>query len=108
MRLENLKSALFSFSKVDALANSLVQRIATRYPSVIANTPEQTVSQGRIEEILEEIFSNEFQSGSRLGIMGRTKLGYAFRWKLRETGYDDKFVDFVAKKLSEQLTRAIG
>jgi hypothetical protein len=90
---------------LDTLANSLAQRITTRYPPVIANTPEQTVSRRRIEEILENIFSSEFQSGSRLGILGRMKLGHAFKWKLREMGYDDKFVDFVAKKLIEQLTR---
>jgi len=100
-----MKFALLSFSKVDAFANSLAQRITTRYPPVIANTPEQTVSPRRIEEILEEIFSSEFPSGSRLGILGRTKLGYAFKWKLREIGYDEKFVDFATKKLRERLSR---
>ena len=103
--MEKVKFALFSFSKADAFADALVHHIATRYPPVIANAPEQTVPQRRIEEILDEIFSSEFKSGSRLGILGRTKLGYAFKWKLREIGYDDKFVDFVAKKLSGQLTR---
>lgn len=100
-----MKLAPLSFSKVDAFADSLAHRIAARYPPVIANTPEQTVPQTRIEEILEDIFSSEFDSASRLGILSRTKLGHAFKWKLRELGYDDKFVDFVAKKLSEQLTR---
>ena len=103
-----MKPALFSFGKVDALADSLVRRIATRYPPVIANTPEQTVSQKRIEEILEDILSNELQGRGRLGILSRTKLGHTFKWKMRETGYDDKFVDFVAKKLGEELNRTIG
>ena len=102
----NVKSALFSFSKVDAFANSLAQRITTRYPPVIANAPEQTVSQRRIEEILDDILSGgELQSGSRLGILSKAKLGHAFKWKLRESGYDDKFVDFAAKKLRAQLAR---
>jgi hypothetical protein len=100
-----VKLALFSFSKVDAFADSLAHRIVTRYPPVIANAPEQTVSQRRVEEIIEDILSREVQSGSRLGILSRTKLGHAFKWKLREIGYDDKFVDFVAKKLRAQLTR---
>jgi len=102
---KNVKLTPFSFSNVDALAESLAQRVTTRYPPVIANAPEQTVSQGRIEEILEEIFSSEFQGGARFGIVRRTKIGYAFKWRLREIGYDDKFVDFAAKKLSKQLTR---
>jgi len=101
----NVKPTPFPFSKLDALAESLAQRITTRYPPVIANAPEQTVSQGRIEEILEDIFSSEFQGGGRPGIVRRTKLGYAFKWRLRDIGYDDKFVDFAAKKLSKQLTR---
>ena len=104
MRRGNVKFTLFSFSKVDAFANSLAQRITTRFPLVIANTPEQTVSQRRIEEILEDIFSSELKSGNRLGILSRTKLAYTFKWKLREIGYDDKLVDFIAKKLSERLT----
>jgi hypothetical protein len=100
-------SVVFGFSSPDnikALANSLTHRITTRFPPVIANTPEQTVSQRRIEEILQDIFSSEFKSGSRLGILARMKLAYAFKWKLREIGYDDKFVDFITKKLDEQLT----
>jgi hypothetical protein len=99
---------IFGFSSPDntkALANRLTQRIATRFPPVIANTPEQTVSQQRIEEILQDIFSSEFKSGSRLGILAKMKLAYAFKWKLWQIGYDDKFVDFVTKKLNEQLIR---
>ena len=99
-----MKLTLFSLGKVDALARSLAQRIATRYPPVIANTPEQTVSQGRIEEILEEI-SSEFQSGGRLGTLGKAKLRYALKWRLRETGYDEKFIDFAVRKFSRQTPR---
>ena len=96
-----MKPALFSFSSVNALAKSLAQRITTRCPTVIANAPEQTVSRERIEEILEEIFSSEFQE-RRLGVLGRTKLGYAFKWELREIGYNENFVDFAVKKLTER------
>lgn len=98
---------IFGFSSpgnTKALANRLTQRIATRFPPVIANTPEQTVSQQRIEEILQDIFSSEFKRGSRLGILAKTRLAYAFKWRLREAGYDDKFVDFMTRKLNEQLT----
>ena len=98
---------IFGFSSLDnikALANRLTQRITTRFPPVIANTPEQTVSQRRVEEILQDIFSSEFKRGSRLGILAKTRLAYAFKWKLREIGYDDRFVDFITKKLNEQLT----
>ena len=97
-----MKPGLFSFRSVNALAKSLAQRITTRCPTVIANTPEQTVSRERIEEILEEIFSSEFQEG-RLGILGRAKLGYAFKRELREIGYNEDFVDSAVEKLTERL-----
>src|SRR6266540_7439334 len=97
----------FSPGKLDAFVKSLAQRITTRYPPVIANTPEQIVSEKRIAEILEEIFSSapQFRGENRLGILGRAKLGYAFKWELREIGYEEKFVDFAAEILIEQLTR---
>ena len=96
---------LFSLGKVEALAQSLAQRITTRYPPVIANTPEPVVSQERVEQILDSILSSEFETRGRFGIVVRATLGYALRWRLREIGYDDQFVDFAAKKLSQQLTR---
>jgi hypothetical protein len=100
---------LFSPSKVNAFAKIMGRRITTRCPPVIANNPEQIVSQKRMAEILKEIFSGapQFRGENRLGILGRAKLGHAFKWELREIGYEEKFVDFAAKKLIEQLTRRI-
>src|SRR5947209_3753717 len=97
----------FSPSKVNAFVKIMGRRITTRCPPVIANNPEQIVSQKRIAEILEEIFSSasEFRQENRLGRLGKAKLGHAFKWELREIGYEEKFVDFATEKLIEQLTR---
>jgi hypothetical protein len=97
----------FSPSRVNAFAKIMGRRITTRCPPVIANNPEQIVSQKRIAEILEEIFSSapQFRGENRLGILGRAKLGHAFKWELREIGYEEKFVDFATEKLIKQLTR---
>lgn len=94
-------------SEVTAFAKIMGQRITTRCPPVIANNQEQIVSQKRIAEILEEILSSarEFRTENRLGMLGRVKLGHAFRWELREIGYEEKFVDFATEKLFEQLVR---
>lgn len=93
--------------KVDAFAKSMALRITKSYPPVIANNPEQPVTQKRIVEILEETFSGapQFLQGNRLGLLGRVKLGNAFKWELREIGYEHKFADLAAEKLIEQLTR---
>ena len=104
---ERVIFGLFSPGKVNAFAKSLAERITARYPPVIANNPEQTVSQKRISEILEATFSDtlQFQRGNQPGLLGRAKLGNAFKWELRELGYEEKFVDFATEKLIEQLTR---
>jgi hypothetical protein len=103
--LRNLKLTLFSLGKVNVLAQSLAERITTRYPPVIANTPERVVSQERFKEILDAVFSDELKRGNRFGFGVRLTLGYALKWKLREIGYDDEFVDFAAKKLGQRLAR---
>ena len=100
-----MKLTQFSLGKLDVLAQSLAQHITTRYPPVIANTPEPVVSRERVEEILDAILSSEFESRSRLGIVARAALQYRFKWHLREIGYDDRFVEFATKKLDRRLTR---
>ncbi len=101
----SLKLTAFSPGKVTILAESLAQRIATRYPPVIANTPEPMVSQERVEEILDSVLSGELKGRNRPGIVARATLAYAFRRRLRESGYDDEFVEFAAKKLGQRLNR---
>ncbi len=102
---------IFSFfpsGKVDQFAKNLAQDIARRYPPVIANSPEQTVSQKRVVEILEAAFTraHQFARENRLGMLGRAKLGHAFKWKLRDMGYEEKFVEMVTKGLAVAVHRA--
>jgi len=101
---------LFYSGKVDEFAKNLAQDIAKRYPPVIANSPEQTVSQKRVGEILEEAFTraHQFSRENRLGMIGRAKLGHAFKWKLRYMGYEEKFVEMVTEALVVAVYRARG
>ena len=98
---------VFSSDKVNAFAKSMAQRITTRYPPVIANNPEQPVSQKRIAEILHQTFATvpQFHQEAPLGLLGRAKLRNAFKWELLEIGYGDEFVDLAAAKLMERLAR---
>lgn len=97
----------FPPSKMDDLVRNIAEQISKRYPPIIANSPEQPITQERIAEILHEIFSvaSEVLRGQRLGPLGRMKLGSAFKWGLRETGYEEKFVDFAAARLMQELGR---
>jgi hypothetical protein len=98
---------LFSSGRFDALVESVAQRISMRFPPVVANDPERTISQERIKEILGEIFAAALQSGNEysIGLVGRAQIRGAFRRQLREVGYDEKFVDFVADKFIEHVSR---
>jgi hypothetical protein len=101
---------LFSSRKFDTLVQGLGQRIGVRFPPVIANDPERAVSQNRIEEILDEIFAETLQPEreDQIGFVSKARLRNAFRRKLREIGYDERFVDFATDKLIEQLVREAG
>jgi hypothetical protein len=97
---------LSPFRKADTFAESLAETISKRYPPVIANNPEQPVSRKRIGEILDYAFAatHLFRQENRLGILGRAKLASAFKWRLRELGYDEEFVGMASGKLAKALT----
>jgi hypothetical protein len=101
---------LFTSRKFDALVKSVAQRISVRFPPVVANDPERTVSQERIKEILEETFAMALQSERehQIGFVGKAQLRSAFRGELREIGYDEKFVDFAVERFIGQLMRRPG
>jgi hypothetical protein len=94
-------------NRFDVLVEGLAQRISARFPPVIANDPERAVPQKRIEEILRETLSATLQAEreTHIGFLRRISLRGAFRRALRETGYEEKFVDFAADRFIEQLTR---
>ena len=95
----------FSFENVTAFAKSLTEFVTKRYPPVIANNPEQRISQNRIVEILEETFGSvhRFRGENRLGILGAAKLASAFKRGLRELGYDEEFVELATEILKKRL-----
>lgn len=96
--------------RFDSLVQAIVQQISARFPPVVANDPERAVSQQRIQEILGEVFTGALQAEREhaIGFLGKARLRNAFRRELRETGYDEKFVDFAAEQFIAQLTRRPG
>jgi hypothetical protein len=97
---------LFSSGKMREFARVLAQDIARRYPTAIANSPDQIVSLQRTAEILDEAFVHAHQFGRRhqTGLLGKARLGRTFKRELREIGYDEAFVELAAAKLARKLT----
>jgi len=93
--------------KLHELAEVLAVEISRRYPSAIANSPEPLVSPGRRSEILDEVFSRagRFSRQNDLGVFATIRLGSALKWRLKELGYDDKFIDIVARHLVASVTQ---
>lgn len=47
----------------------------------------------------------EYRRERSLGVYGKAKLGNAFRWKLKELGYSDKFIDEVTHGLVLRISK---
>lgn len=98
---------LFSATPLKILGQSLAADIACRYPAAIANSPQPPVSPQRRAEILENIFlrSRQFSLENRLGILGRIRLESALRWRLKEMGYDEAFIDMARDYLLASIAQ---
>ena len=87
--------------KVHELVGNLAQEISKRYPCAIANSPEPLVSPRRRFEILEKVFADarQFNQEHKLGWVAKTSMGSALRWRLKELGYDEKFIEIATEHL---------
>jgi hypothetical protein len=99
--------SLFSTKHINEFARELADSLAKRYPPVLDVSPEKRISVNRLAKVLEETLSRavEFQREHRLGTFGKAKLGNEFKWRLRELGYSEKFIDVATEGLMVHLTR---
>lgn len=97
----------FSNSEITEFANSLAGTVAKRYPPAIDLNPQKKVSENRLTRVLDEAFTDalEFQRKKKLGFYGKAKLGAEFKWKLKELGYSDKFIEVATEGLMVYVTR---
>jgi hypothetical protein len=93
---------------VQEFANELATTLAKRYPSALEANKSRTISEVRLTKILEDVLirGQAFQREHRLGMFGKAKLGNEFRWRLKELGYSDKFIEVATEGLMVYLARA--
>jgi hypothetical protein len=93
---------------VEEFANELAQSLAKRYPSAMEASKARPVSEARLTKILEDalVRAQSFQREHRLGVFGKAKLGNEFRWRLKELGYSDRFIEVATEGLMVYLARA--
>ncbi len=97
----------FSGKEVTAFARDLADRLAKRYPAALDVNPEKKLSPARLTKVLEDTLLQavEFNREHRLGVFRKAKLGNEFRWRLKELGYTEKFIDVATEGLMVHLTR---
>lgn len=102
-----LLKKIFKTSEVDAVAKSLAQMLAKRYPPSLESAQAKKISVDRVARVLEDVVAKavEFHRANPLGIYGKAKFGNAFRWELKELGYSEKFVELATEGLIVHLTR---
>ncbi|MDD5249702.1 MAG: hypothetical protein PHY45_11985 [Rhodocyclaceae bacterium] len=71
-----------------SLADFVVERIPSKSPK-------------KAPEALAKLFAQieRFKQTNRLNMYKKAKLGNAFKWKLRDYGYTDEFVDEITKEV---------
>ena len=97
----------FSSKHINDFAGALAANLAKRYPPALDVAPDRKISHARLTKVLEDTLMQavEFQRNHKLGLFGKAKLGNEFKWRLKELGYTQKFVDVATEGLMVYITR---
>lgn len=92
---------------VEEFAKSLAEDIAKRYPASVDQNPKLQPSANRLTRIIEDACARavEFKTEHKLGVVGKAKLGNAFRWELDSRGYRKEFIDFATEAIVVHISR---
>jgi len=92
---------------VGALAKTLAQDIAKRYPPALDQQAGKRPSVNRLTRIVEDacVKAVDFRREHRLGWLGKAALGNSFRWELTELGYQKDFVDFATEAVVVHISK---
>jgi len=97
----------FFSSEVDAFADQLAEDLSKRLPPTLMNDEKRRPSTKRIGRVLENSLARavDYKQERKLGIYGKAKLANEFRWKLKDKGYDDKFIELATEAMTVYISR---
>lgn len=103
----SLLTSLLTKAPIDAYAKSLADDITKRYPPALEQQHGKRPSATRLTRIIEDACAKaiDFQSQHRLGWLGKALFANAFRWALREKGYQQDFVELATEALVVLISR---
>lgn len=99
---------LITKAPIETFAKALANDIATRYPPTIDQSAgKQQTSVNRLTRIVEDacVKAKGFREEHRLGIVGKAKLGNAFRWELSALGYRKEFIDLAVEAVIVTISK---
>ena len=86
---------------IDEFSTKLAMDLAQRYPVALEKDPTKTRNPARLAKAFDSTFNRaiDFQNERKLGVYGKARLGNTFRWKLKELGYPEEFIELATKSL---------
>lgn len=89
-------------------AETMVDKIARQFPPASEAQLAKKGAQRRLESILEHIMRDldSFQKETRLGWIGKARLGNEFRWKLTDRGYSKQFAEALTEGIIKRIAAA--
>lgn len=85
---------LLDTTEVEAFANQLADDLGRRFPPASEKRTDPGAKH-QIGVILDGLATRavRFRDEKKLGLYKKAKLGNVFRWKLKDLGYSDDFID---------------
>ena len=85
----------------------MAKELSKRYPPVLDQSGEHSLSEKRLTRILEDVCNKAlaFKNDHKLGVYKKARLGNTFRWELEERGYSKMFIETATEGLVVYLAR---
>lgn len=100
-------SKFFSVREINEQAILLAEAIAKDISPKIESNAAQTLSVNRVTTILERAYTKAIatQGKYEMGFFKRAIFANTFRWRLKELGYTDKFINVTTEGLIVKLSK---
>ena len=91
---------------IEAFANLMANDLGRRFPPNSEERQDKG-AKNQLASITDRLYAQalQFRQSKKLGVYGKAKLGNAFRWRLKEIGYSDAFIQDVTHRLVVYLAK---
>ena len=99
----------FDTRELEEFATGLAADLGRRFPPDSEKRTD-TGAQNQIKVILDGLTARamRYHEQNKLGVYKKAKLANVFRWKLKDLGYSDAFIERATKQIVTQLAAKKG